>query len=651
MRFNLLLLAALTSATINADDLGSATQSRDVTSKDDTTGYENLLEGRLSDPVGLGEVVVTGTRAASNPSLLSQTVTIIDNREIERSLRPSLLPLLSERVAGLFTTSRGVMGYGVSGGAAGGISIRGMQGGSGQVLTLIDGHPQYSGIFGHPISDALQSLMAQRIEVVSGPASTIYGSNAMGGIINVITRQIDMEGLETTVMAGGGSYGTLETSVLNQTRFGRFSSSAGISYNRSDNNRPNMGFSQETFFAKIGYDFSQHWKARADIDLTHFDAENPGPVTNPLTDARQSISRGAAAISVDNRYAHTNGGVSLFFNWGHHWINDGYAAGSGATPRAYRFISNDNMAGASAWQSYEPMAGSVVTAGFDWFRYSGNAWNKFVSGPREGDRQTIVDKWHSELAGYVDLRQEIAGVATVNAGIRIDNNDGVSTEWIPKGGFALNLGRQIGIKGSIAKGFRYPTLREMYMFGAANSDLKPESSLNSELAFSQTLLDGSLDYGVNLFFIDAKNLIVSMPRTDGAGMLNVNTGKVINKGVEARVAYRINSAWSVDANYSYVDMSRAIAGSPTQKLYVGGVFTQGRWTATLGVQNVGRLYTSASPVKTENFVLVNARVEFEACKWLSLWARGENLLAQKYEINAGFPMPRATAMGGVKVTF
>lgn len=241
MRFNLLLLAALTSATINADDLGSATQSRDVTSKDDTTGYENLLEGRLSDPVGLGEVVVTGTRAASNPSLLSQTVTIIDNREIERSLRPSLLPLLSERVAGLFTTSRGVMGYGVSGGAAGGISIRGMQGGSGQVLTLIDGHPQYSGIFGHPISDALQSLMAQRIEVVSGPASTIYGSNAMGGIINVITRQIDMEGLETTVMAGGGSYGTLETSVLNQTRFGRFSSSAGISYNRSDNNRPNMG--------------------------------------------------------------------------------------------------------------------------------------------------------------------------------------------------------------------------------------------------------------------------------------------------------------------------------------------------------------------------------------------------------------------------
>jgi len=63
----------------------------------------------------------------------------------------------------LFTTARGVIGYGVSGGAAGGISLRGLSGGSARMMVLIDGHPQYSGIFGHPIADAYQTMLADRV--------------------------------------------------------------------------------------------------------------------------------------------------------------------------------------------------------------------------------------------------------------------------------------------------------------------------------------------------------------------------------------------------------------------------------------------------------------------------------------------------------
>lgn len=84
---------------------------------------------------------------------------------------------------GLFTTSRGVMGYGVSNGAAGGISLRGLSGGNARLMVLIDGHPQYAGIFGHPIADAYQTLLADQVEVLHGPASVLYGSNAMGGVL------------------------------------------------------------------------------------------------------------------------------------------------------------------------------------------------------------------------------------------------------------------------------------------------------------------------------------------------------------------------------------------------------------------------------------------------------------------------------------
>lgn len=597
----------------------------------------------------LGEIVVTGTRTPSNPALLSQTVSVVGRNAIENSLRPSLLPVLSEQIPGLFTTSRGVYGFGVSTGSAGGISIRGLSGGSAQVLTLIDGHPQYSGIFGHPISDALQGLMTEKVEVVRGPASTIYGSNAMGGVVNVITRRMTSDGVRTDLRAGYGSWNTLETEISNQLRIGKFSSTVSVSYNRSDNHRPDMEFSQTSGFARLGYDISRRWKAYADIDLTHFNGENPGPVSRPLTDSRQSITRGAAAAGMENHYDMTDGGLSVFFNWGHHWINDGYAAG--ASPRAYRFLSDDNMAGVSLWQSIRPFRGSTITLGADWFRYSGNAWNRFVEGPRTGEDQTIVDRSQNEFAGYIDVRQEIARRLTVSAGVRVDNNDGVGTEWIPKAGFALSLPREITLKGAVSKGFRYPTLREMYMFGAANPDLAPESLWNYEIALSQTLCDGALEYGINLFFIDADNIILTMPRTDGPGQLNVNSGKVVNKGVELRGAWRISPSWSVDANYSFVDMNNPVVAAPVHKLYAGGMFMKDGWSVSTGLQYIGKLYTSVSPEQTENVLLWNLRLQYRVNRWLSLWARGENLLARRYEINAGFPMPRATAMAGVHLSF
>lgn len=89
------------------------------------------------------------------------------------------------------------MGYGVSTGAAGGMSLRGIGAGvnaaggpTTSLLVLIDGHPQYMGLMGHPIADAYQSMMAERVEVLRGPASVLYGSNAMGGVINIVTRKM-----------------------------------------------------------------------------------------------------------------------------------------------------------------------------------------------------------------------------------------------------------------------------------------------------------------------------------------------------------------------------------------------------------------------------------------------------------------------------
>ena len=275
----------------------------------------------------IDRVVVTGTRHGTDMRHLSQTVSVVDRTQIERAMQPSLLPVLTERVPGLFVTSRGVMGYGVSGGAAGNISLRGLSGGAGRLMVMIDGHPQYAGIFGHPIADACQSFMAERVEVLRGPASVLYGSNAMGGVVNIVTRKMAEDGVKTALHAGYGSYNTLETELVNRIRKGRFSSVVSGSYDRTDGHRADMGFEQYGGYAKLGYELAESWSVRGDVNVTHFNASYPGPAGAPLIDGDQRITRGMTSFAVENDYGKGSGAVSLFYNWGRHRINDGYAPG------------------------------------------------------------------------------------------------------------------------------------------------------------------------------------------------------------------------------------------------------------------------------------------------------------------------------------
>lgn len=606
---------------------------------------------RITRNFSLDEVVVTGTRNETDVRHLSQTVSVVDRLTIENSMQPSLLPVLTEQVPGLFVTERGVMGYGVSDGAAGGISLRGLSGGSARLMVLIDGHPQYAGIFGHPISDAYQSLLADRVEVLRGPASVLYGSNAMGGVINIVTRKMYEDGVRTNLHAGYGSYNTLETELTNRIRKGRFNSVVSGSYNRTDGHRADMGFEQYGGYAKLGYDMTDNWNMYADVNVTHFNASYPGPVSAPLVDGDQRITRGVTSFSLNNKYEKTSGALSFFYNWGNHWINDGYTPSAGETSQDGRFNSRDNMMGVSLYQSTQFFEGNRITLGFDWFRYGGKAWTDYVAGENAGTRNDLVDKHEDEVAGYVDIRQDIGRWLTLNAGLRVDHHSRVGTEWVPQAGLAFHLPHAFELKVSATKGFRYPILREMYMFPPQNPDLKPESMWNYEVSLSQTLLNGRLSYGINLFYIDGKNLIVTLPNPNGTGMLNQNTGTIDNTGVELQAAYRINQKWSVDGNYSYLHMENPVIAAPEHKLYAGASFSKGRWNVASGLQYIAGLYTAVGDnPQTENFVLWNLRGSFRAAKWLDIWVRGENLLAQKYEINAGYPMPRATVMGGINVT-
>ena len=271
----------------------------------------------------------------------------------------------------------------------------------------------------------------------------------------------------------------------------------------------------------------------------------------------------------------------------------------------------------------------------------------------DGTKEEIIDKSVNEVAGYVIMQQDFFEKLGVNAGVRYEHNSMFGGEWIPQAGLTFRPFEGNAWKFSLSKGFRSPNIRELYMFRPANQDLKPESMMNYEISVGQDFLDGRLNAELTAFYIDGKDMIRTA-QVDGRP-LNVNTGEFTNKGFEAEVNYQILNNLSFNTNYSFLHQSNPIAGAPKHKFYAGATYMPGRFTLNLAVQSIFDLYTDEACTKTEDYTVLNAKVAYhigqERAKGVNLFLKGENLTATRYQINDGFPMPKATVMGGIDVTF
>lgn len=595
---------------------------------------------------GLDEVVVTGTRNTSDVRHLPMTVSVVGREVLAEHERQNVLPTLAEQVPGLFVSSRGVLGYGVSGGAAGGITLRGLSSGSGQVMVLVDGHPQYNGIYGHSIADSYQTMMTDRVEVLRGPASVVYGGNAMGGVINIVTRRMHDDGVSTTIDLGAGSYGTFQAEATNMVRKGRFSSTVAGQYSRTDNHRPNMGFEQYGGYVRVNYDLSAHWRAYADADITHFNASHPGTVSAPLLEADQWITRGVATVAVENNYRNTSGSISVYDNFGRHKLNDGHAPE--AAPQTRLFRSRDALAGVSLFQNIRLFEGNRTTIGLDYQHIYGRAYytSRATGEVIDTPNKQSAHKHSNEVGVYLDFHQDLFSWFTLDAGIRYDSHSVAGSECIPQAGLVFRPSATTEIKAMAGKGFRNPTMREMYLYPPSNEELEPERIYSYELSWRHRLRPLALSYGVNVFYAKADNIIQTVDRR------NVNTGSFENYGIEADAEYTPCRHWSLTTNHAWLHTSRPLLGAPAYKGYLGATYHAGRFRVTAGVQQVCDLRTSLSiNARSESFTLLNLTARFRINDLLSLWVKGDNLLASRYETLEGYPMPKATFMGGVNIRF
>lgn len=598
----------------------------------------------------LDEVVVTGSNHATSRNLLPYSVSVINSRQIEATGKTQLLSAVSGEVPSLFVSERNIFGFGVSNGGSGGIKIRGVGGSpTNAILMMVDGQPQFAGLYSHPVADFYETEYVDHVEILRGPASVLYGSNAMGGVINVITKRADSDGVNTTLTTQYGSHNTWQSSITNMVRKGKFSSLVSLGYDRTDGLQDNFDFRQYSAYAKVGYDFSRSWSLHADYSFMNFRGNDPiyARLDNPeSTDIyHQNVSRGEASLTLSDSYAGTDGAVRVYYSYGNHYIDD---------PR--HFHSLDDRFGILAYQNFSPWHSATATLGFDFATYTGKIPMSGGQPFSESNKGTISRKSITEYSPYITLQQQfLDGALTLSGGLRMANSDKFGSHWLPQFGIAVRPAEGWGIKASLAKGYRNPSFREMYLYRMANPSLDPERMMNYEVTLSRQL---SRYLGIDLtaYFSEGSNLIQqeSVATANGGTTLrNMNTGSFINKGIEVSVQSRPVDALSLRASYSYLHSSIAyrLTAAPKNQYFLGVSWQALKQLAVdAHLKGVGGLFVH-NTVENQSYALLGMRITYKPVKMLDIFMTLDNMTNEKYQINRGYEMPGFTAMGGVKVKF
>ena len=614
------------------------------------TGMGLYAQSITTDTIAIEEVVVTSTKMEVARKNVPLTVSLVPRETLEATTESALLPVLSEEIPGLFVTERGITGFGVAGGAAGQLNMRGLGGNpTTQVLILLDGHPQFMGLMGHHLPDAYVSSDAERVEVIRGPASFLYGSNAFGGVINIITRKQKRDGIEANARLQYGSYNTQKYMASLGYRKKKLNVFGSFNHDRTDGHRDTSDFRITNGYVKADYRFNDRLNLFADFNLAGYETADPGMAGGPAGD-RIDILRGKASLSLENKTEKLEGAVKLYYNFGDHDISDGWH-------------SVDRMMGLMVYEGMRLFPGNMLTLGIDFMNYGGKG-SPITTVLRDDEGNVIMpptfrlspvnDQWidMNNTGLYLTTQQQLWNQLILNGGFRYEMNGTYGNEWIPHLGASWNPGTSTTLKATVSKGYRAPSIRELYLFPPANDELVPERMVNYELGWTQYWMKGRMKTELTTFLSDGQNLIVMVPPSPPPPPIYKNSGKFNNRGIEFLMNFEPLEGLRLHANDRLIHLETPLPGTPGQNLVLSGTYRLKKWQFRIKLQCIFDLYNDTGQgveVVEQDYQLLGARIAYQANRLLNLYLAGNNLLDQSYQINYGYPMPGVNFMAGISL--
>ena len=574
----------------------------------------------------LDPITVTATRAEVARSMVTPSVSVISSKTIQQNQQKSVFSLISQQVPGVFVLESGVLGFGVNT-PAGQISIRGVGGNPNtDILMLIDGRPQYMGLMGHPAADSYLSAHIERIEIIRGPASLLYGSNAMGGVINLITKSATLPGTSGSASLSYGSYDSQHLSANIGYEVGSSNTIVSFTHERTDGFRPWSEFNANSGYLKSSYHINEQYTVTVDGSLTKFRTYDPGTISIPLVNNWMDIQRGYLGASVDNDFGISKGSFRFAYNFGHHEL---YTT----------WVSDDFAAVASLYQTFSLFTDNTLTVGIDMNKFGGKGHDN----SKDYGSPSVY-----EYAFYAKMQHTLFQRFILNGGLRYDNNELFGGVVIPQVGAAYKLTDETTVRTTVGKGFRSPTIRELYLFPAPTPTLQPENMWNYEIGVSQTLA-GRISLDLIGFVSEGKNIIL----TQGVwpNMTLANSGSFIHRGIEFSGSAFISNDLHLQTSYSFIDAGKETRSVPKHKIFIGGDYTYRIATLSLSIQHVAGMYGSDnSQNPLEDYTNIGVKASVRALAQCSINLSVDNLLDKSYQTILGYPMPGRTLCVGINWT-
>lgn len=594
----------------------------------------------LDQPLTDDDVVVTATRAEQSARETGQAVTVIGREEIERRQTVVVSDLLATTPGVTVTRNGSVGGFT-------GVRLRGAE--AEQTLVVIDGvrvnDPSSPG-GGFDFANLL-SASVERIEVLRGPNSVPWGSQAIGGVVNVITA-VPTEAMR---VRGGAEYGYRDQLFANagvSGKRGPVSASLTGGYLRTDgisaaaSGTERDGYRQYGANGRLGLDITDG----IGLDLrgyfadsrTEIDGFDNAPPFLPVDDDQFSTAQelyGYAGLRADfaegrfrNRVAFTIADIN----------RDNLDIG----------VSEPLFIGRGRSERYEyqgdlrPVDAIRVVAGVE----------------HEDSRFTDGDVAESVgiTSVYGQLIVKPITVLTVTGGVRHDDHEQFGSETTVGADAALALDTGTTIRATYGEGFKAPTLFQLYGGFIGNDQLTPERARNYGAGIEQAFLDGRARIGATYFRRRTRDQIDFDLGTFTYG----NIARTRAEGVELELALRPVDALTVGANYSYIDAENRSPGSnvgndlarrPRHSVSVNADY---RLAFGLGigatVTHVGDSFDdAANTVRLDGYVLASLRAELPLGERLALYGRVENLFDEQYQTVRGYGVFGRAAYGGVRV--
>jgi vitamin B12 transporter len=604
-------------------------------------------------------VVVSPTATETPIDQVASSVTVITAKDIERDQRRTAPDALST-VPGLNVVQ--------SGGPGGLTSVFTRGTNANHTKVLIDGIDVSDPSNPARVFDLGQLLTydIQQIEVLRGPQSGLYGADALGGVISIITKKGEGPP-RATGMIEGGSFGTFNQTAGLSGSEERFNYAFNVAHFRATdvpvtplellppgqkaigNNYDNM-----TYSTKLGVDLSENLTLNAVARYTdatvRFTGDSFDPVTFSSSPAaaqstqtvHQLFTRGEAVWSV------LDGRIKNYFgvNYTNHWNYN---------------ISPGDVA-------------ATITTGdrvkYDWHAVTQLAPYHTVIVGAEHETETLqtstVSAQNVNKAGYVELQSQFANRLFLVENVRQDDNDLFGEHPTFRLAPALIIpGTETKLKGSYGTGFKAPTLNQLFVsfpafFFFANPNLKPEESVGYDAGFEQPLFNDRVRFGSTYFHNDITNLI--QPVFDGATFTSTNTniGRGRTEGTENFVAAQLTDSVRVRADYTF---TRAVDVTTGLELLRR---PREKWSTSVIWNPVERLTLSATVLHTGSFIdvsrdfsiprllapaytVVNVAADYAISDQTKVFGRVDNLFNMHYQNPTGFLQPGLGIYGGIRV--